>query len=240
MFFGLFGQRRKPDCRNMPPVADPDTLLHIERFDNTIKDIANAVALAKSKHEDVVRKNELLEALIYAAGGYIWLKGPDGRYKWCDHKFCEDFFGMVSPHCDVRGRNDIELIECFRQRTGRAHSFGELCMSTDTHCLDAGKQSRYIEIGYIGDSIFALDVVKTPMYVGSELRGTVGFAQNRSDDCCCLHRQLTNWMKQGRAIQLAPPPGVEPEAARVGAWYIKPCSEECTCELSQFFKCDKE
>ena len=240
MFSGLFNRTKRTNCHDMPPVSDREASAQFARFDATIKDISDAVLLAKSKHEEVVRKNELLEALIYAAGGYIWLKGPDGAYKWCDHKFCEDFFGLATPHCDVRGLNDMQLINSFRTRTSLRHSFVELCMSTDAHCLEQLDQCRYIEIGYIGDSLFALDVVKTPMYHDGVLRGIVGFGQNRTDDCCCLDRQLGLWVKDGRAVRLAPPEGEDTTEARVGAWWIKPCSEQCSCELSQFFCHDKE
>ena len=239
MFFGLFGRTRKPDCANMPPLGDCDAAVQLSRVDATITDIVEAVAIAKAQHEDVTRKNELLEALIYAAGGYIWLKGPDGKYKWCDHKFCEDFFGLASPHCDVRGLTDVELIQTFRERTGHRHSYGGLCMSTDAHCLEQGEQCRYIEVGYIGELLFVLDVVKTPMYHDGDLRGVVGFGQNRSDDCCCLQRQLERWVSDGRAERLSPAPGVSVAEAGVGAWWIRPCVDNCTCELSQFFCGDK-
>lgn len=181
------------------------------------KQVADATVRAK----EVERKNAILRAMIDAAGGFVWIKDSGGRYVFCDNTFCEFFF-ETPPTESVVGFTDVELLEAFRKRTGKRHTFGELCASTDDHCKEVGKKCRYIETGYIDGRLVVLDVVKTPLFSDSgECTGTVGMAWNRADECEHIQNDIQMYLKEGRLEELCH-----------GVFWIKERIDECKWDNS--------
>lgn len=162
-----------------------------------------AVVDAHIRFSEVSRKNKILEGIITAAAGYIWLKDSNGDYIFCDHGFCHDFFGLSTNDCDVVGFNDIDLIDAFRIHTGR-HDFGSLCLSTDAITRDAGVKCHFIEIGVVGNALFVLDVIKTPLFNSEgKYDGCVGFAwTNRACEFNQVLSDLDAMISIGKAKKL--------------------------------------
>lgn len=160
------------------------------------------VADATVRAKEVERKNGILKAMIDAAGGFVWIKDAGGRYVFCDNTFCNFFFRM-DPSESVVGFTDVELLDAFRKRTKLRHTYGDLCMSTDQHCVERGRKCRYIEVCYIDERLVILDVVKTPLFDADGVcTGTVGMAWERSEDCDHIEKDLVMFKKDGRLIQL--------------------------------------
>ena len=158
----------------------------------------------KFRFTEVARKNKILEGIITAAAGYMWLKDSDGRYIFCDHAFCHDFFGLSTNDCEVIGFNDCELIEAYRVHSGR-HDFGDLCVETDVITRLAGVPCHFLEFGNIGSGLFVLDVIKTPLFDESGLyEGCVGFAwPNKGCEFESVMRCLNGALANGKAKKIA-------------------------------------
>jgi hypothetical protein len=157
----------------------------IEDFDTVKKDFSKAFDLAKAQRDELLQTkkeleeanqeilevndilastNKLLSEMAHAAGGLICRKDADGRYLFINEYQCQMFFEM-QPSCSglVIGRTDIELIEEFKSRTGKEHTFGDICANTDKHCKSTGKCCLYVEFGKIGDRDVVLKTIKTPI-----------------------------------------------------------------------------
>lgn len=154
--------------------------------------------------EDKVRQYELIQSTMSMVEGFMWNKDIDGKYRFCSPSFKVAFFGL-SKDDDITGKTDIELLSEFRNNTCKVHTFGDICFGTDGHCKEQGTTCYYVEFGYIGDRLFALDVVKTPQYdKQGNYTGIVGIARDRSKDADTLDLMLENYKKDGRVISLNP------------------------------------
>lgn len=167
------------------------------------------------KYDALKRQNNIIKAMVSAAGGYVWYKDKKGRYLYCDPTWCDFFFGM-KENCDVIGMEDIELLDGFREKFKIRHSFGALCMNTDFHSRDQGKQCRYIECGYIGDRLIVLDVLKTPLFEDGAYVGNVGFAWERASECEYIFKDIEKYLKTGKAERLSD-----------GVYWIHTATTEC-------------
>ncbi len=167
-------------CRDISKLKEAE--VQVQQFANTHK-----------------KRSELLEAIIDAAGGFLWYKDAEHRYEFCDKSFRSKFFD--SEYCMV-GLNDVELIEMFRSN-GRQHEFGELCLGTDEHNKTQGRQCRYLEGGKIDGEWFILEVLKTPIFREGHYVGNVGFGWDRTEDLEKLKKDIVQLQEDGRLEQLS-------------------------------------
>lgn len=142
-------------------------------------------------------KLELLESMLYLAGGFIWLKDSDFRYIYCDGTWKTVFFGK-NKEFDIKGHTDIELLKEFRRTYNKQHDYGDLCLSTDYHSTEQGMKCRYIEGGFIGNKMFILDVIKTPIIENNINKGNVGLAIDRSNQVT----QIVSEIETARRLNL--------------------------------------
>ena len=150
---------------------------------NSLEDIINDIeqyknALLKTNKE-LQCLYTMLDNVITACGGYIWAKDLDGKYLYCDKSFCKDFFGIIPnvTGCQIQGQTDLELIENFVLKQHKKHTFGKICIATDEIVIQTRETCHFIEKGFIGSNLFALDVIKTPFMKKNEIIGVVGFAR---------------------------------------------------------------
>lgn len=156
----------------------------------------------KKIEEDKLRQCELITSTMQMVQGFMWNKDENGRYRFCTPSFKRVFFGLPED-TDITGRTDIELINEFRESTGKVHTFGDICVGTDGHCIEQGISCYYVEFGYIGDNLFVLDVTKTPQYnKQGECIGIVGIARDRTKDATMLDMQLSTYKDEGKAVNL--------------------------------------
>jgi len=166
-------------------------------FEKKIDDIIGVVEFAKAQHNEVKRLNEILKKMIQSAGGHLWMKDLQGRYIYCDPTWCEVFFRMPSD-CEIEGFTDWDLLAEFRE-DGSIHTFGDVCYGTDKDCIERKEQSHYVELGWIKDELFILDVIKTPVFTNGELVGTVGFARNLSSESNWICDEIRKLLNEGQA-----------------------------------------
>ncbi len=149
-------------------------------------------------------KESLIESLLYTSGAFIWLKLVNSKYIYCDRRWKGVFFGLPEDF-EMVGHTDIELLHEFRKNVNPIHDYGELCIGSDAHCNEQGIQCRYIEGGFIGNRLFILDVVKTPVYNDHGLiTGNVGFAMDRSNQLTQVINEIENARKLDILEQLTP------------------------------------
>lgn len=196
---------------NVPPVVVPD--IEAQMWDIIEAFIifflswlcyhSTGIVDMKFRFTEVNRKNKILEGIITAAAGYVWLKDFEGRYIFCDHVFCQDFFGLGSNDCEVIGFSDCDLIEAYRVHSGR-HDFGDMCVETDSITRDYGVPCHFIEFGVVGDGLFVLDVIKTPLFDDSgRYEGCVGFAwPNKGCNFESVMRCLDTALLNGKAKKI--------------------------------------
>jgi len=162
----------------------------------------NLIEGLKKANEEQLRQCDLVTSTMSMVNGFIWNKDETGKYRFCSPNFKRLFFGLPEE-IDINGKTDMELLDDFRNRTGLVHTYGNICFGTDGHCREQGTACYYIEFGYIGNSLFALDVVKTPQYdKDGNYTGVVGIARDRSKDLDILDMMLSEYVKDGLAINL--------------------------------------
>jgi len=136
--------------------------------------------------ESVSKQRRLLELMAHHMGGLVWIKRWEVEsctylYEFANKTHCDTFLKLPEQCLDdctthVSGKSDIDLLNDFRERTNQRHTFGDLCLSTDTHATNqaiifyktGGKSGstscRYLECGFIGDNEVVLEVTKTPLF----------------------------------------------------------------------------
>jgi len=177
--------------------SDPD--YHIICICRDISQIKEAEAKIVDLATIHKKRSELLEAIIDAAGGFLWYKDSEHKYEFCDKTFRKVFFDL--EECLI-GLSDIELLEIFRVN-GRPHEFGDLCVGTDVHSRDQGVQSRYLEGGKINGEWFVLEVLKTPIFKDGKYVGNIGFGWDRTADLKKLEIDIAQLQSEGRLEKLS-------------------------------------
>ncbi len=147
---------------------------------------------------------QIMDSISSVMDGYIWFKDENGIYKYASPRWIKVFFDLPETF-NIAGKNDIDLLNQYRTKTNNEHTYGEMCVGTDAHCMAEDKTCRYVEIGYIAKQIFILDVVKTPVKDNSgQLIGTVGFARDRSRNKKVIQEELKIYAKNGWVENLDP------------------------------------
>ena len=168
-----------------------------------------------------MEKESLIESLLYMSKSFIWLKSINSKYIYCDRRWKNVFFGLNEDD-DVVGKTDVELLNYYRENINPIHDYGELCMSSDAHCNEQGTQCRYIEGGFMGNKLFILDVIKTPVYNDhNEITGNVGFAIDRSNQLT----QVINEVESARKLNILEQLTVNGYEGSPFVYWIKPTND---------------
>lgn len=229
----LFGQQGRPqrlfrlkhlDPANATPPDQPDDTEKQKAMIQSLLDKADSYEAERERFiTRLERHNQILTETMKAAGGYIWRKDCNNRFVWCDPSFCKTFFAVENMDCthEIEGTPEETLFKHFEQKTGQINHFRAICRATDEHCKDRGQKCRYIEVGYVGDCLTILDVIKTPLLREADKGGIVGFAIDRTVN----QEQIRGLLKQGGKAGY-----VERIAKAAGAkayWVRDPDTEEC-------------
>lgn len=138
-----------------------------------------------------------------STGLLMWEKDLDHKYTFLNSRHCNDFFRVSLA--DVRGligKTDQELIKDFTARTGLKNTFAEMCITTDKYTMGKEEPTRFWELGYIGDSIFILDVTKKPLIKNGKIVGIQSWALNQSAKECEIKALLELFLQTGEAVRL--------------------------------------
>jgi len=157
--------------------------------------VLNEISAGIAELETEFTRLRILDSISSVMDGYIWFKDNNGIYKYASPRWLSVFFGLPENY-KIEGKNDIDLLNQYRERTGNEHTFGEMCVGTDAHCMTENKTCRYIEIGFIAKKLFILDVVKTPVKDKTgNLIGTVGFARDRTKSKDVIQEELKTYVR---------------------------------------------
>ena len=180
---------------------------------------------SKQKVDNICQTIELTVDLI---DGYMWHKDSNGKYIYCTPNWKTIFFGL-DTNIDIIGKNDIELLSEFRIRTNIEHTYDNICVGTDEHCKQQKCTCYYIEIGYIDNKIFILEVTKTPYFDEyGNYTGIVGIAKDRSNDKYLIEVLLDQYLEQNLCENLNLK---NMDKERVTAYWIK--NKEINHQLTQ-------
>lgn len=163
------------------------------------KELDAAFEAAKKHHEEQLCYKEMLEVMCHAAGGIICRKDSEGRFLFLNEYCCTHFFGLPE-NClnQAVGLTDIDLLNAYRENTGKEHTFGDICVSTDDHARSQGRRCMYIEMGRIDGRDVVLKMIKTPLEDG----GIVCFGWDITIKCNDTMRVLKDMILDKKIVQL--------------------------------------
>lgn len=190
------------DCRSYPILDDNGNVIQVIEHLRNIDLLKKEQAVRETYYKKMLQTYKRLHFMISSVDGYIWEKtkcdsglGAEMVHTFVDPDFCRDFYGLSTDEEDnfrickmAYNKSSTELLEEFRRKDNREHSFSDICTLTDIHCESQGKPCEYFEMGYIEQmkgkpEWFILRIRKTPLYNDmGECTGILGFANNCSKD----------------------------------------------------------
>lgn len=210
---------------------------------------------AKFKIQESLHQKDLLELMAHSIEGMVWIKKYNfdeqtHTYSFANYKLCEKLFGFEKNCLDdctthVNGKNDLDLVSEFIEKTGKRHTFPDLCYCTDIHAVEqaiihynsAGirgmRSCRYLEAGLIGDDPVLLDVTKTPLFEKGKRpcwdthTYCVGMGIDSSHVCDSLMDYAKTLIDKGQATRLSS-----------GVIWLYPVGESCTLLQEELEKND--
>ncbi len=182
-----------------------------DNYINLISRSSQIIQQAEREHKELLEFKSLFFGISELTKDFIWWKCWDCEskqhyYKYANKKFNDKFFGLYDLPFEeqlnyVQGKTDLFLLAKYRHDKNIKHSYGDLCVSTDIHCMRQGIKQienglkpyacNYVEMGVIGTKPLILDVQKIPLFDGQcscpkcqEMHGycgTMGIALNKTD-----------------------------------------------------------
>ena len=200
---------------------------------NLISKSAQIIEQAQKEHKELLEFKSLFFGLSTTDKNFSWWKCWDCEskqhvYKWGNKKFFDVFFGLNELEFEeqlnyVQGKTDLFLLAKYRHDKNIKHTYGDLCVSTDIHCMNIAieevKQGRrpfacnYIELGIIGNQPLILDVRKVPLFYNEKCHcippckephnycGSRGTAMNKTEFFSQI--DLDDLVRQGKLKKLS-------------------------------------
>ncbi len=123
----------------------------------------------------------LLRLLADTAPDMIWAKDTEKRYIFANKTICRELLNAVDTDEPI-GKTDLFFAMRERERHPEDpnwHTFGELCMDSDTITMLEKKPMHFDEYGNVKGKFMYLDVHKAPIFSkDGKLLGVVGTARN--------------------------------------------------------------
>jgi PAS domain S-box-containing protein len=129
---------------------------------------------SKRHYEELYR---LLRLMCDNVPDLVWAKDMEQRYTFVNRAMCDKLLGAVDTDEPI-GRDNMFFAE--RERAAHPerpdwHTFGELCLGTDTIVMDSGRAGRFDVYGNVKGEFLFLDVCKAPFRdERGDMIGTVG------------------------------------------------------------------
>lgn len=132
--------------------------------------------------KEIKQKNSLLESIIDASGGYLWMKDKNDKYKFSDYNYHYNLFGKRDKN-DVIGKTSKELVDNYIRETSKENQYEDISRITDDYTKNLRNQTRFLCGGYIGDDLYIFEIIKTPLFdIFGNYKGIVGFLWDRSSE----------------------------------------------------------
>ena len=160
----------------------------------------------RKKAEEALRESEekyhklfaLFRLLSDTMPDMLWAKDLNQHYIFTNKAFCENLLNAVDTQEPI-GKTDIYFAK--RERDSHPdnpnwHTFGEICMDTDTITLKEMKEMQFDEYGNVQGKFIFLDVHKAPLFnANGELIGVVGSAHDITE-----RKQIEEDIKKERTL----------------------------------------
>lgn len=177
------------------------TLRHITNSVKTIVTIHDKTEQTRLENK-LVEKDTLATQLLTYSNRYIWKKDMYGRYTFCDRKFCEDYFGLLTPDgpkCNQSvGFTEKELIRNYINNNDKVHGFISKGVDTDKLTMENNRVMRFIEMGIIDDKLFILDILKSPeLDDDGNVIGVISSATNRTNEGINAANEISQGIRKG-------------------------------------------
>ncbi|MBK8943842.1 MAG: PAS domain S-box protein [Ignavibacteriae bacterium] len=146
-----------------------------------INDRKKAEFALKESQYKYVELSRLLVSMADNIADMIWAKDLNGKYIFANQAICKNLLSAKNTKEPI-GKNDMFFAN--RERESHPHNkywhtFGELCMDSDSIVLKTKKPGRFDEFGNVKGKFLFLDVYKSPLYnEKGEIIGTVGSARD--------------------------------------------------------------
>ncbi len=159
-----------------------------QTLSRTIADLEREMLRRKEAEEALRDLSGLMRGLADNLPDLLWAKDLQGRFLFVNQAIC-DVLLKARDTLEPLGKTDLYFAK--RERAaGHVHTFGEICVDSDSVTLGTGKPGRFLEDGLVRGEYLALDVHKAPFYdAQGRLIGTVGAGRDVTADLAARKAQ---------------------------------------------------
>ena len=147
-----------------------------KRIKDLEKEALECKRIGKALRESEDKYHELYHLVRLIADNVpdlIWAKDIEGRFIFVNQAMCDKLIMCGTPDKAI-GKTDMYFCEQERL-AGYNHTFGEICIDSDTITKEEKASGRFLEDGLVRNENLILDVHKAPFLDGDgEMIGTVG------------------------------------------------------------------
>ncbi|PMP85099.1 MAG: hypothetical protein C0174_05455 [Thermodesulfobium narugense] len=119
---------------------------------------------SKEKEKGLKEEKDFLREVIDLVPDMVWLKDSQKRYLLANKAICNKLLHAKNTNEPV-GKTDLYFAQRIRAQKPddpNFHTFGELCMDSDSVVLATKKRGRFEEYGNVAGKYLHLDVIKVP------------------------------------------------------------------------------
>ena len=149
----------------------------------------------------------------------LWAKDLERRFLFTNTATCEKLL-LAEDTAEPVGKDDMYFVDRIRgemPERGDWHTFGELCVDSDSVIMESGVPQRFDESGNVRGEHLFLDVYKAPMFDDEgRMIGTVGCGRDVTDER--LARQRLVELEAGKTATFDAMPDIHLRIARDGTF----------------------
>lgn len=155
-----------------------NTLLMVVRDTTSFRNAIDSLRQSEQKYKSL---QELFRNVADNMPDMLWAKDLEKRFIFVNNSICKNLLN-ASDIQEPIGKSDMFFAT--RERDAHPdnqsyHTFGELCIDSDSVVLSTGVTGRFEESGNVKGKFLCLDVVKTPLHdEAGRITGTVGAARD--------------------------------------------------------------
>ena len=152
----------------------------ITSYDDNTEEIARLVKELKITQQRALKYSTMLEGVIDAMPGIVWGKDLQGRFFLTNKQLRTTLLGDMSTKEAL-----LCSAESAAEKAGIEHNtLYVACSETDKIVLKELKPMTFVERGFVYGKWQVYRTAKAPYYsCDGELKGTVGFGRNITNDC---------------------------------------------------------
>ena len=108
----------------------------------------------------------------------IYQKDENNLYEFSNVAHCVNFF-KLEPECvnGISGMDDLEIMNGYKERTGKEHTFYQVCKISDKIIKKSSEPKIFIFGGQIGNEELICYVKKIPLIENEKFVGSIGISK---------------------------------------------------------------